>query len=242
MGFNYTTLLEFIFGLIPPAAIILYLILSKRRDQIAFSAIGYGFLSFMGSVIAVFIVFVAANALFLSSITFEDDSSGLTLAGAIICGMVAVIYGVCETLKIMTIKKFKAEEKRTRMSGAAFAAGVILAQNAVIFIALNMFDKYSMDARYALFSGGIVCVTGIMYTVLSAACQVMVGMTANNLPAFMLSAVYYLFWIAAVICSRSTVLIYTATVLFLLLTFVLSGVFLFKTGKSKNFIGDIIDN
>ena len=107
MGFNEITLLELIFGLLIPLAVIIFFLLSKNRGNIAYDSIAYGFASFLASVIVVFIIFTIANMLFLSSFEFGEDSSGMATVGIIICVMIAILFAVCETLKIMTIKKFQ---------------------------------------------------------------------------------------------------------------------------------------
>lgn len=242
MGFNFTTLLELVFGLLIPLLVLIAFSVSKKRSEIAYDSIAYGFVSFLGSIVAVFIGFMIVNALFLSSFTFEDDTSGLTLAGTVISIMVVILFFVCETLKIMTIRKFQKSETRFRMSGIGFAAGVIIAQNACVFVILNVLNNYDMDAAYALYSGGIVCITGIMYLILSAACQVILKDGGKSAPAYALSSVYYLYWIAAIVSSRSTMLIYIVSAFFFILSFILSGVFLFRIRKNKNIVGEIIDN
>ena len=50
-----------------------------------------------------------------------------------------------------------------------------------------------MDTQYALYSGAILCVTGIMYLVLSWACESIVKSSASTAPAYAISSVYYLF-------------------------------------------------
>lgn len=242
MGFNNITLLEFVFGMLIPAVIIAYFLLSKNRREIAFDSIVYGFVSFLGSGVAVFIVFMIINALFLSSIGFNDDTSGLKLAGTIFSAMAVVLFGFCETFKIMTIQNFQKRETGFRMPGVGFSAGVIIAQNLVVFIGLNMLNDYDMDASYALYSGGIVCFTGIMYVVLSIASQSILKSDTNSAPAYAISSVYYLFWIAAIVCSGSTALLYTVGALFFVLTFVLGGVFIFKKSKRKSIEGENFDS
>ena len=78
MGFNEITLLELIFGLLIPLAVIIFFLLSKNRGNIAYNSIGYGFVSFLASIIIVFIIFTIANMLFLSSLEFGEDTSGMT--------------------------------------------------------------------------------------------------------------------------------------------------------------------
>lgn len=46
MGFNEITLLELIFGLLIPLAVIIFFLLSKNRGNIAYDSIAYGFASF----------------------------------------------------------------------------------------------------------------------------------------------------------------------------------------------------
>lgn len=242
MGFNEITLLELIFGLLIPLAVIIFFLLSKNRGDIAYNSIGYGFISFFVSIVIVFIIFTVANMLFLSSLEFGEDTSAMATVGAIICAMIAILFAVCETFKIMTIKKFQKNETRFLLPGVGFSAGVIIAQNVCLFIGLNIYNRYEMDTQYALYSGGILCITGVMYLVLSWACESIVKSSASTAPAYAISSVYYLFWIAAIAFSGSTVLLYISSIFFFILAFVLSGVFLFKTRGHQNTIGDQIDN
>lgn len=233
MEFNTQTLFSLPFGLLVPIVVILFFLFSKRRQNIAYDAVAYGFVSFLGSIVAVFIVFIIANALFLSSVTFENENSGLGFAGTVISVMIAILYFVCETFKIMTVKKFRKDENKYLYSGIAFSAGVIIAQNAIVFVALNIFDGYEMEIQYALFSGAILCVTGIMYSVLSAASDIALK-DASESVVYGINAVYYLFWIFAIIFSGSTVLMYISVVFFFVLSFVIGGVFLFHNKKTKS--------
>lgn len=233
MEFNTQTLFSLPFGLLIPIIVIAFFLLSKRRKNIAYDAVAYGFVSFLGSIVAVFIIFVIANALFLSSVTFEDESSGLGFAGTAISVMIAILYFVCETFKIMTLKKFRKDENRYLYAGIAFSAGVILAQNGIVFVALNIFDGYEMEIQYALFSGAILCVTGIMYSVLSAASEIALKDASDGV-IYGINCVYYLFWIFAIIFSSSTVLMYISVAFFFILSFVIGGVFLFHNKKTKS--------
>ena len=230
MGFNALTLLSLPFGLIMPLAIIIFFCVSKNKKQIAYDSVAYGFGGFLASVVAVFVIFVAFNALFLSSVKFDDATSGLTVAGGVIIALIVILFVVCESFKMMTVNKFLKSEGRTLFSGIGYAAGVVLAQNVLVFVALNIFNNYEMNASYAIFSGAFLFVTSIMYTALSAATEIMLK-DGYKYPAYGVCFVYYLFWIAAVLSVRSTVLIYVATAFFFVLSLVLSGVFIIR---SKN--------
>lgn len=230
MGFNAVTLLALPFGLIMPLAIIIYFCVSKKRKQIAVDSAAYGLGGFLASVVAAFVVFIVFNALFLSSVKFDDDASGLKIAGTIISILILILFIVCESFKMMTVNKFLKDEKKNILSGIGYSAGVVLAQNLLVFIALNIFSNYEMNESYAIFSGAFVFVTSIMYTALSVAAEIMLR-DGYKYPAYGVSFVYYLYWIAAVLCIRSTVLIYVVTAFFFILSLVLSGVFIIR---SKN--------
>lgn len=242
MGFNFTALLTFVFGLLLPVIIFISFLFSKRKKEIAFESIIYGFLSFMGSIVAVFIGFMLVNSLFLSSLKFDDVNSGMIISGTIIIIMLAILFFACESLKIMTIRNFQNRETNFRMSGIGFTAGVIIAQNVCIYIMLNIMKGYELDAAYALYSGGIVCITGIMYLVLSASCQVILKDYKNFAPAYALSSIYYLYWVFAIIVSKSTILLYLVSATFFIASFILSGVFIFKKRKKINIVGELFDN
>ena len=231
MGFNFLTLLSLPFGLIIPALVLLFFIFSKKKANVAFSSIGYGVLSFFASVVAVFIVFVATNTLFLSAVRFEDDSSGMGIAGTIIIVLIAVLFVACESLKMVFINKFSQQEQPVKYASLGFSAGVIIAQNLLVFVALNIFSNYEMEAAYALFSGAIILVTGIMYTAVSIASEIMLK-DGHKGPAYAISAVYYLFWISAILFVKSTVLLYIALIFFFIVSLVLSGVFVIRSKKA----------
>ena len=230
MGFNYFTLLEFPFGLALPLAVILFFALSKNRKNYAYDSIIYGVGAFLGSLLCVAIVFIFTNSVILAGLSFSDDVSGMTIAGTIFSIMIAVLFVFCESFKMMTIKKFIGSDTRTKFSSIGFSAGVIIAQSGVIFVALNFFDSYDMEAGYAIFSGIILLVTGVMYTVVSYAAEKALCLGSEG-AAYAISSVYYIFWIAVIICVSSSVLMYIVCALIYVVAFVLSAVFLKNSGN-----------
>ncbi len=240
MGFNYFTLLQLPFGLIIPVAVILFFVLSKNRKTYAYESIFYGIGSFIGSILCVAIAFIFTNSVILAGLSFSDDTSGMTIAGTIFSIMLAVLFVFCESFKMVTIKKFIQAEKRTKFSALGFSAGVVIAQTAVIFIALNFFDAYEMSAGYAVFSGIIITVTGIMYTILSIAAEKAICLGSKG-AAYGVSSIYYIFWIAVIFCVQSTkpILLYVVCSIIYVIAIVISAVFLKrndglikKTGKA----------
>ena len=238
MGFNYMTLLSLPLGLLLPVAVLVYMFVSRKKKAVAFDSFFIGFGAFLASVAAVAVVFVLANTLFLSGLVFSDDTSGMTVVGAIIAMLIISIYVVCESFKMSAIKKFKTAETPRELSGIGFSAGVVAAQNIVEFVALNIFSHYEMTYGYALFSGAILLFTGIMYTVLSISCEVILSEGYKG-PAYALSSVYYLFWLSAVgivstgTSEKTSILLYIVSAFIFILSFVLSGVFVFKFKKSS---------
>ena len=229
MGFNSLTLLSLPFGLILPVAIIIFFCFSKKKNHIAYDSVAYGFGGFLASVVAVFVVFIAMNTLLLSSVKFVDDNSGMQAAGAVIIALIVILFIVCESFKMMTVNKFiKSEGERTLFSSIGYSAGVVIAQNALVFVALNIFNNYEMEATYAIFSGLILFVSSIMYVAVSAATEIMLR-DGYKYPAYGVSFVYYLFWIALILAVRSTILMYIITAFFFVVTLVLSGVFFFRS-------------
>ena len=229
MGFNYFTLLEFPIGLALPIAVILFFVFSKNRKTYAYDSIAYGVGAFLGSLLFAAIVFVFTNSVILAGLSFSDDVSGMKIAGTIFSIMIAVLFIFCESFKMMTIKKFKDSDTRTKFSSIGFSAGVVIAQSIVIFVALNFFDSYEMEAGYAIFSGLILLVTGVMYTVLSYAAEKALALGSKG-AAYALSSVYYIFWIAVIICVGSSTLMYVVCSAIYVIAFVLSAVFLKNSG------------
>ena len=232
MGFNYFTLLQLPFGLIIPIAVILFFILSKNRKSYAYDSIFYGIGSFLGSILCVAIAFIFTNSVILAGLSFSDETSGMTIAGTIFSIMLAVLFIFCESFKMMTIKKFTESEKRTKFSSLGFSAGVIVAECAVMFVALNFFDGYEMNAGYAVFTGVIITVTGIMYTILSFAAEKALKLGSKG-AAYAVSSIYYIFWIAVIFCVQSTkpILLYIVGSLIYVIAIVISAVFLKKNGS-----------
>ena len=144
--------------------------------------------------------------------------------------MIAVLFVFCESFKMMTMKKFSESDTRKEFSSIGFSAGVVIAQSVVIFVALNFFDSYEMEAGYAIFSGLILLVTGVMYTVLSYASEKALILGSKG-AAYALSSVYYIFWIGVIVCVSSTTLMYIVSSLIFVIAFVLSAVFLKNSGK-----------
>lgn len=240
MGFNKITLLSFVFGMLLPAVVIIVLMFLKKRKNVAFDSISYGFVAFFASIVAVFVAFTMLNSLFLSNITFDAEKmdSGLTVAAPVFSAMILVLFAVCEISKIKTIQKFSASETKNKHSGVGFAIGILIAQNAVVFAALNMlefnmYDDFEITAGFALFSGAMILVTGIMYTALSYASEVIIEEGGKTAPAYALSLIYYLFWIGVLFCINSTTLMYVVSGFVFAVSLILSGVFIVKAKKSK---------
>lgn len=233
MGFNSITLLSFVFGLLVPLGVLVFFFLSPRKKEITFDSIAYGFVSFLGSIIAAFIIFTFASMLFMNNITFdsEDASSGLGFAGTVISVMVAILFVLNESLRMFTLNKFRNSERHL-YSGIGFAAGTIIAQSCAVFVAINIFDGYEMDAPYALFSGGIICVTGIMYLLLSYSSEIAFEISGKG-AAYGLMSVYYIFWIAIVIFSSSTIMLYVAGGVVFLVAVALSAVFVVRRSRGE---------
>ncbi len=225
MGFNYFTLLHLPLSLAIPLAILLFFIISKNRKSYAYDSIVYGIGAFLGSILCVAIVFLFTNSIFLSGVSFSDDTSGLAVAGSVFSFMITVLFVFCESFKMITIQKFIKSEKRTKFSSLGFSAGVIIAQSGVIFVALNLFDSYNMSAGYAIFSGIIIAVTGVMYTVLSFAAE-RVLLLGSKGAAYGVSSIYYIFWIALILSVQSTELLYIVCSFIYVVAFVISAVFL----------------
>ncbi len=227
MGFNYTTLLFLPVGLILPAAVILFFVLSKLKKQIAYDTIAYGFGSFFISAIAVFVAFIALNTVFLSGITFSDETSGLAIAGTVFGVMLVLLFFVCESLKLISIKKFIADETKNKFSSLGFSAGIVLAQNALVFVALNVIEQQQVTPGFAIFSGTAILFTGIIYT-LNSICAEIALKLGSRATAYALSAVYYLFWLSVIVFVSSSVLIWVSTALFLAVSVALFIVFMKK--------------
>lgn len=230
MGFNYSTLLVFPVSLILPIAVFLFFVLSKNRKNLAYESVFYGIGAFLGSILCVAIVFVFTNSVILSGLSFEDDTSGMQIAGTIFSIMIAVLFIFCESFKMMTIKKFTEAETHTKLSSIGFSAGVIIAQSAVIFVALNLFDNYDMTTGYALFSGIILTITGIMYTVLSFAAEKVFALGSKG-AAYAVSSIYYIFWISVILLVQFPVPMLVVSGVIYLVAFIISAVFL-KNSKT----------
>lgn len=229
MGFNYFTLLEFPIAFLLPLAVILFFVLSKNRKIYAYESVFYGIGAFLGSILCVAIAFIFTNSIILSGLSFSDDTSGLAIAGRIFAIMIAVLFVFCESFKMMTMKKFSEGDTPKKFSSLGFSAGVVIAQSGVIFVALNLFDAYEMNAGYAIFSGAILLVTGIMYTVLSFASEKALRLGSKG-AAYGLSSIYYVFWIAVIFCVNSSTLMYIVCSVIYVVALILSAVFLKNSG------------
>ncbi len=234
MGFDFKTLLSLPLGLLLPVIIVIYMMSNKKNKKVAFDSIFIGFGAFLASLAAVAVVFILFNTVFLTGLKFSDDTSGLTIVGVIISALLIALFVVCESFKLSTIKKFVSAETPLEFSAMGFSAGVIVAQNIVVFVVNNILGD--LETFNIIFFGLILLVTGIMYTVLSIACESMVA-EGFKTPAYAISAVYYLFWVAVIVFVQSSTLIYIATAFLFVLSFVLSGVFLFRL-KKKSLAGD----
>ncbi len=228
MGFDTSTLLLFPVGLLLPIATIIFFVIYKDKKSIAHDTVIYGIGSFLGSMVAAFIAFLLANTVLSAGFSVDDYTSGFELVSTIFSILIAVIFVVCESLKMVSIKKFLSDDTRNRFSSLGFSAGVIIAQNAVFFVALNLFRD--SNPTWSLFTGVFIFVTGIIYYVLSVASEKCLALGSKG-AAYGLSSVYYLMWISIVFAIRSRILIVFFVAFFFVVSLVLSYIFFKRKGR-----------
>ena len=228
MGFDTTTLLLFPIGLLLPIATILFFVFYKDKKSIAHDTVFYGIGSFLGSMVAAFIAFLILNAVLSAGFSVDDYTSGFGLVSTIFSVLIAVIFIICESLKMVSIKKFLSDDTRNRFSSLGFSSGVIIAQNAIFFVALNLFRD--SNPTWSLFTGLFIFVTGIIYYVLSMASEKCLALGSKG-AAYGLSGVYYLMWISIVFAISSSILIVFFVVFFFVVSLVLSYIFLKRKGR-----------
>jgi len=228
MGFDTSTLLLFPLGLLLPIATVVFFIFCKDKKSVAHDTVFYGIGSFLGSMIAAFIAFLLVNTILSANFSVDDYESGFTLVSTVFAILIAVIFVICESLKMVTVKKFISDEKRNRFSSLGFSAGVIIAQNAIFFVALNVFRD--TDPTWSLFTGAFIFVTGIIYYELSFASEKSLALGSKG-AAYGLSAVYYLMWISIVFAISSSILIVFFIAFFFVISLILSYIFIKRKGR-----------
>lgn len=224
MGFDKATLWSLPLGLLIPVAIIIYMIITRKKKPSAYNTVGYGFVSFFAAIISVFVILAILNGLFFNSMTFENQDDGMILVGIIGAVIIVIMYFICETMKYITFCNVLEKENNKENAGLGFAAGVIIAQTAVIFIISNVayFDMY-----LSLFSGAMVLGTGVIYVLLSLIGYKLVSGNYKG-PYFFLSSIYYIYYMLVMIFYRWTIGLYIISALALAVTIILSVVLLGK--------------
>lgn len=223
MGFDYTTLLMLPLGLLLPVATVICFMLSKNKKTVAYDSVVYGVGAFLGSMVAVFIAFVILNTALSAGFSVDDYTSGFTLVSIIFSALIAVLFVCCESLKMITLKKFMTAETRNRLSSLGFSAGVIIAQNAVFFVALNIFKD--TNPTWSMFTGAFIMLTGVVYYVLSYAAERSLSLGSKG-AAYALSGIYYLMWICIINAIRSQLLIILSVAFFFVFSLVISYIFI----------------
>ena len=229
MGFDHVTLLVFPLGLLLPLVTLVFMvIMNGKKRKVSFDTFFYGIGSFLGSMVAVFISFIILQSVLSSALSVEDYTDGFTLVSIIFSALIAVLCLFCESLKMVTIKHFSTDDKKSFLPSLGFSAGVITAQSGVFFVALNIFEDTS--AMFALFTGAFIMITGVVYYVLSYAAEVSL-LSGSKGAAYGVSAFYYLMWIGAVLAIRSTTLVAVVVVAFFIISLIFGYVFIKRNGS-----------
>ena len=229
MGFDVATLWCLPLGLLIPVAIIIYMIIMRKKKPSAYDTIGYGFVSFFASIVSVFIILILLNSLFFKYVKFENQEDGMLVVGIIGTIIIAIIYFICESIKYFTFRTVMEKEKNYENAGLGFAAGVIIAQSAAAFIISNI---AKFDAYISLFTGAMVLGTGIIYVMLSIVGYRLV-LEGYKGPYFFISTIYYLYYILVMILYRWTIGLYLISALTLIVTIILYIVLLGKKQEKR---------
>lgn len=228
MGFNNITLLVFPLGLLLPLATVAYMVYASTKKKIAFDTVFYGIGAFLGSIVAVAIAFLIINSAMTATFSADNYESGFGLVGTIFSILIAVLFLFCESFKMVTIKHFSDGDKKSHLPFLGFGAGVVIAQAAVFFVALNIMQDITI--LFSLFTGAFIFVTGIMYYVLSYASEKALLLGSKG-AAYGLSSIYYLMWISMILSIRVPKLVVGVAVAFFVFSIVIGVIFIRRSGK-----------
>ncbi len=150
-------------GALIPCAILLALFLSKKRKEVAFSPVMYGFGTFFVVLIAVAVIMLIIGQMFLSSVTISGESdadSYLYIGGAVI---LLLFWLGSEFLKTISFETAQRAEKSS-YAGLTFGCGFMLAQNCLIFGLIYLGE---IDISQSLAFGLLMLISGLIYILIS---------------------------------------------------------------------------
>lgn len=229
MSIDYTTLLVLPLGLLLPLATVVFFVMSRKKVKVSYDTIFYGIGSFIGAFGVAFLAFFILQGLFFTGFSADNYFDGYVLVSSIFSVLIAIIFIVCESLKMVTFKKCLKSDDHSYFPSLGFSAGVVLTQCAAFFVALNAFD--SVTPLWAVFSGAFVLLSGVMYYVLSYASEVAFSLGSKG-AAYVISSIYYLMWICMMLFIKSSVLVVTVASLFFVLSLVFGFVFIARNKKT----------
>lgn len=151
-------------GAVIPCVVLLALFLSKKRKEVAFVPVMYGFGTFFVVLVAVAVLLLIVSQLFLSSVSISSESdadSYLYIGGAII---LLLFWLGSEFLKSISFDTVAKTEK-SAYAGLTFGCGFILAQNLLIF---GLIYAGEIDMSQSLAFGLLMLISGVIYILISA--------------------------------------------------------------------------
>ena len=159
-------------GALIPCAVLLIMLLGKKRAMISFKPVAYGFASFFAGLIFVAVLLLIVAQFFFPSISTSAaaDANGYILAGGIV--VLVLFYLATEALKYFSFRSALASEK-PEGAGLTFGCGFILAQNLLI---VGLLYGGEMDMLQMIGFGILMLISGVIYLLISAGVTYLIRM------------------------------------------------------------------
>lgn len=151
-------------GAVIPCLVLIALLCSKKRKQISFMPVLYGFGTLFVTLAVVAVLVLVLSQFFFTSIAVssESDANVYIYVGG---GIVLLLFYLCsETLRTVSYQTVLRSEKK-EYAGLTFGCGFILAQNLLI---LGLIYAGDVDMNQSLAFGLLMLISGVIYLLISA--------------------------------------------------------------------------
>ncbi len=151
-------------GAAVPSVVLLALLFSKKRKEVAFKPALYGFGTFFVVLAAVAVLLLVFSRIFLTSISVssESDADVYIYVGG---GLILLLFWLgSEFMKLISFES-AIKAKRDAYAGLTFGCGFVLAQNLLIFGLIHIGE---IDMSQSLAFGLLMLISGVIYILISA--------------------------------------------------------------------------
>lgn len=150
-------------GAIIPCGVLIGLLFTKKKKQVAYNAALWGFGGFFIALVLVAVLVLIIAQAYMPTITADQASNANIYIYVGGCIILALFYLITEGMKQFSFR-YALKSDNPEFAGLTFGSGFILAQNLLI-IGLFLFGE--VDLAQSLVFGLFMIISGVIYILLS---------------------------------------------------------------------------